>query len=117
MGNRSLLESISDIFLYLFKYAWAIIALLLVVFIVIIVIASIIQKRRLIKRERQRHSSLLQMSYEDENKKSVAKRIDGETPENKKYCPLCHALTDKSLNVCSNCGYEFKEDSKEKVDY
>ena len=74
-------------------------------------VLSIISKYRLVKKEREKDSKLLRMSYEDDNKKSVGKRIniDEETPKNKKYCSVCHSLVNKKEKVCPVCKNEFKE--------
>ena len=63
------------------------------------------------KKEREKESKLLRMSYDNDNSKSVGKRlnIDDETPKNKKYCSVCHSLVNKRDKICPVCKNEFKD--------
>lgn len=106
-----MLEVLENIIVYCYKYFWVVLVALLLVSIVLFGILSIISKYRLVKKERAKESKLLKMSYEDDNKKSVGKRlnIDEETPKNKKYCSVCHSLVNKREKICPVCKSEFKE--------
>ena len=116
MGKILFINLLGDLIVLIYKYAWVVIFLLLLVLLIVAITVSVIQKRRLVKKESQKHSALLKMSYEGENEKGTARRIDGDTPSDKKYCPLCHSLTDKQNSICSVCGYEFKNEEEIKDD-
>ena len=106
-----MLDFFQTVFIYFYKYAWFIILILILASALLLAIMGAINKYRLVKKEREKESKLIKMSYEDENKKSVGKRvnIDEETPKNKKYCSVCHALVNKRDKVCPVCKNVFKD--------
>ncbi len=101
--------TIENLLVILFKYFWVILFFVIAILIITMIIANTIQKHNLVKKERERSSKLLKMSYEDDDMFSVAKHIDGETPKNKKYCTVCRALVDKRAKVCPHCNSPFKD--------
>lgn len=102
---------IETIIVCCYKYAWVVLLGLLLISILLFGILSIISKYRLVKKEREKESKLLKMSYDNDNKKSVGVRlnIDEETPKNKKYCSVCHSLVNKREKICPVCKTEFKK--------
>ena len=101
---------IENILIWLYKYFWVVLFFILIVLIVTMIIANAIHKYKLVKKERERTSKLLKMSYDNDDEFSVAKHIDGETPKNKKYCTVCRALVDKRSKTCPYCNSPFKTD-------
>lgn len=104
------MDIIENIFIFIFTYFWVILFGCLAVLIVTMIIANTIHKHQLVKKERERSSKLLKMSYENDDALSVAKHIDGETPKDKKYCTVCRSLVDKRAKICPYCNSPFKTD-------
>ncbi len=106
-----MLAIIENILVYTFKYFWVVLVAMLLFSIIFFGIISAINKHRLVKKEREKESKLLRMSYDNDNNKSVGKRlnIDDETPKNKKYCSVCHSLVNKRDKICPVCKNEFKD--------
>lgn len=107
---RTIMEIVENFLIWIYKYFWVILFFTIALLIVLMVIANAIHKYKLVKKERERSSKLLKMSYEEDDKYSVAKHIDGETPKNKKYCTVCRSLVDKKAKTCPYCNSPFKTD-------
>ena len=101
--SEVIMGTIENLLIILFKYFWVILFFIILLLIITMIVANAVHKHQLVKKERERSSKLLKMSYEDDDKLSVAKHIDGETPKNKKYCTVCRSLVDKRARVCPYC--------------